>query len=232
MRPVERGDTPTDGDGRPIEFGEYADARDPLIDRIGDYCSYCEVALHSSVHVEHVRPKSRHQELEKQWTNLLLACDYCNPTKGDTDVVLDEYFWPDRDNTARAFRYDCDQPPCVAHGLTAEQIAKAARTLELTGLDRVPGHPRISDRDRRWLKRQEVWGVALNELKNLRENDTPQLRMSIVHVALSRGFWSVWMQVFSDDADMRRRLINSFAGTAKNCFDHNTVALPRPGGRV
>lgn len=69
MRPVERGNAPTDHNGIAIEFKEYGDARDPLIARLGDYCSYCEVALHSSVHVEHVRPKSKHGGLEKIWAN-------------------------------------------------------------------------------------------------------------------------------------------------------------------
>ncbi len=33
------------------------------------------------------------------------ACPNCNSVTGDDPVDLDEYLWPDRDNTARAFTY-------------------------------------------------------------------------------------------------------------------------------
>jgi len=75
MRPVERGNCPQDTAGNRIPFAQYRDARDHLIDRIGDYCSYCEVCLHSSIHVEHVRPKQPQPALERAWTNFLLACE-------------------------------------------------------------------------------------------------------------------------------------------------------------
>lgn len=103
MRPVLRGDTPTDEEGRAIEYGDYKDARDDLIDRMGDYCSYCEVALHSQVDVEHVQPKSLNPELELEWKNFLLACGNCNSIKGNKEVELSDYYWPDQDNTLRAF---------------------------------------------------------------------------------------------------------------------------------
>lgn len=232
MRPVERGDVPRDSSGAEILFNEYGDARDPLIGRIGDYCSYCEVALHSSVHVEHVQPKSKRGHLEKTWSNFLLACDYCNPTKGAADVVQGDYFWPDRDNTARAFDYVSDRAPQVAGGLSDPQKTMAQATLELTGIDREPGHAQLTERDRRWLKRRQAWGIALLERRKISESDTPQQRDSAVHVAISRGFWSVWMQVFHDDLDMRRRLIAAFPGTAQNCFDGHTAYIQRPGGNI
>ena len=196
MRPVERGNAPTLEDGVPVVFRDYGDARDLLIKRIGDYCSYCENALHSSIHVEHVRPKSKNPGLVKTWTNFLLACDYCNPTKGDKDVDLHEYFWPDTDNTVRAFHYTLDRAPQIAHGLDQPHTEMAQRTLELTGIEREPGHPALTDKDRRWLKRREAWGVAIHERRKIGESDTPQQRDSAVHVAIGRGFWSVWMQVF------------------------------------
>ena len=58
MRPVNRRDWPKTADGNEIHFADYKEARDPLIRRIGDYCSYCEVCLHNSIDVEHVRPKN------------------------------------------------------------------------------------------------------------------------------------------------------------------------------
>lgn len=232
MRPVDRGAAPADDAENELLFKEYGDARDWLIERVGDYCSYCEVALNSSVPVEHVLPKSRHPQLEKKWSNLLLACDYCNPVKGSQDVVLEDYFWPDCDNTARPFVYELDRSPQVASNLTAFQKEVARRTLELTGLDREPGHPGLTRKDRRWLKRREAWGVAIHEYRKIQENDSPQQRDSAVHVAISRGFWSVWMQVFAGDIDMRRRLIAGFRGTAQNCFDFRGQPIKRDGGQI
>ncbi len=232
MRPVERGDCPLDGSGAPISFAHYREARDQLIGRIGDYCSYCEVCLHGSIHVEHVRPKKPQPALEREWTNFLLGCDQCNAIKGDNDVNLDDFYWPDRDNTARVFQYDVDQPPRDVSGLTADQQATAQRTIELTGLNRVPGHPDYSDRDRRWKKRLDAWGVALIAKSNLERNDTPALRNQILQTAIARGHWSVWMQTFHDDLDMRSRLIEWFQGTARNCFNMETQPIPRLGGQV
>lgn len=76
MRPVQRGDVPADSNGNAVVFGQYKEARDLLIGRIGDFCSYCEVALHSTVHVEHVQPKSRHPGLALHWSNFLQGRDF------------------------------------------------------------------------------------------------------------------------------------------------------------
>ena len=65
MRPVNRGEWPKAADGNNIPFADYSAARDDLIRRIGDYCSYCEVCLHSSIAVEHVRPKKPPPERER-----------------------------------------------------------------------------------------------------------------------------------------------------------------------
>jgi uncharacterized protein (TIGR02646 family) len=232
MRPVERGACPQDGNGKSISFGHYREARDSLIRRIGDYCSYCEVCLHGSIHVEHVRPKKPQPSLEREWTNFLLACDQCNSIKGDNDVNVADYYWPDQDTTARAFRYDVDQPPSVELSFGVPQQVMAQRTIELTGLDRVPGHRFFSDRDRRWLKRNEAWGVALLHRQQLQSQDSDGMRNAITQTAIARGHWSVWMQVFHDDVDMRRRLIQWFVGTAGNCFDSQTRPILRQGGRV
>jgi uncharacterized protein (TIGR02646 family) len=232
MRPVERGDCPQDSSGKSISFGHYREARDPLIGRIGDYCSYCEVCLHGSIHVEHVRPKIPQPSLEREWTNFLLACDQCNSIKGDNDVNLGDYYWPDQDNTARAFRYDVDRPPSVELSLTASQRVMAQKTIELTGLDRVPGHPLVSGRDRRWLKRSEAWGVALRLREQLKSRDSVEMRDAIAHIAIARGHWSVWMQVFHDDPDMRNCLISWFPGTSRSCFNAGSEPIARIGGRM
>jgi uncharacterized protein (TIGR02646 family) len=230
MRPIERGKHPKVHDGNDVTFAKYNDARDHLIDRIGDYCSYCEVCLHGPIHVEHVRPKKPQPALELTWSNLLLGCTTCNSIKGDKDVDLTHYLWPDRDNTARAFNYDHNLPPYVAPGLSPAIHAIAEATIKLTGLNRIPGHAAYSDRDRRWKKRLDAWGIALLARQNLGQNDTPRMRQMILQNAIAIGFWSVWLQVFHDDLDMRLALIKWFPGTASDCFDSDAQPLPRSGG--
>ncbi len=232
MRPVERGARPVDAAGALRVFAHYREARDPLIDQIGDHCSYCELPLHEGPDVEHVKPKSLYPGLERDWRNFLLGCCYCNAIKADEDLNLADYFWPDRDNTFRAFDYPVDLPPQPAGMLSAADRQKAQRTLELTGLDRVPGHPRFSERDLRWRKRRQAWGVALLSLQNLRQHDSEAMRTQITLLAASRGFFSIWMTVFREDPDMKRRLIASFPGTALSCFDANGDPVPRPGGAI
>lgn len=231
MRPVLRGPVPTDDSGDEITFSHYNQARDPLIDRMGDYCSYCEIALPSAIAVEHVQPKSLEPALELKWDNFLLACNNCNSVKLNTPVDLPEFYWPDLDNTLRAFLYEQDEPPQIIDDDAIDQVI-AQRTIDLTGLDRLPGHPNYSDRDRRWKKRFEAWSAALLAATFIEQNDSEEMRALAVEVARGRGFWSVWFTVFFQDLDMCERLIAGFKGTASDCFDAETETIARPGGQI
>lgn len=234
MRPVSRGDKPTDSNGNSVDFKEYGDARDDLIKRIGDYCSYCESPLLAPA-VEHIQPKSLEPTLEKAWSNFLLACTYCNSIKADKTVNADNlnhYFWADTDNTFRAFIYEKDRAPQIDISLNPINQQISYNTLELTGLDREPLHPALTPKDRRWKKRIEAWGKAERSKLNLSLNPTDSMRDQIIDTATSTGFWSVWMTVFQDYVDMRRRLIDAFQGTSAECFDQNTQSVQRAGGKI
>jgi len=234
MRPVNRGDRPTDSNGHPVDFKEYGDARDDLIKRIGDYCSYCEAPLLAPA-VEHIQPKSKEAALEKTWSNFLLACTYCNSAKGNKTVDannLNDYFWADIDNTSRAFIYEKDRAPQVDISLDVTNQQLSHNTLELIGLDREPLHPLMTKKDRRWEKRIEAWGKAERAKLNLSRQATDSMRDQIIDTATSTGFWSVWMTVFQDYTDMRRRFIEAFQGTSEECFDHNTHPIQRAGGKI
>jgi uncharacterized protein (TIGR02646 family) len=98
MRPVERGLAPQ-------TYAQYRDAIEDLKSRLGSYCSYCERQVAASLAVEHVIPKSLRPELEKEWHNFLLGCTNCNSVKGDRVVELQNFIWPDRDNTLLALVY-------------------------------------------------------------------------------------------------------------------------------
>lgn len=234
MRPINRGDMPKDNNENPISFKEYGDARDALIKQIGDYCSYCESPLLSPA-VEHIQPKSKESTLEKKWDNFLLACTYCNSVKKDKIINTDNlnaYFWADTDNTFRAFIYEKDRSPQIDPSLTYAHQQIGCETLGLTGLDREPSHPLLTKKDRRWIKRNEAWRKAETAKSNLDQQPTDLMRQQIIDTATSTGFWSVWMTVFQNDANMRRLLIEAFPNTCPSCFDTDTRPIQRPDGQI
>lgn len=232
MRPVKRGECPKDKNGQPIVFKEYADARGKLIQRIGEYCSYCEMSLDAALAIEHVQPKHIHTHLALSWGNFLLACSNCNSTKGQKDITLSDYFWPDVDNTFRAYTYTRGGVVKVNAALSRQDQVKAQQTIELFGLDKTPNTANASDR--RWKNRREAWEEAKDSKKDLAACNTPQMRKQIVRTAVAKGYWSIWMQVFSGDADMLNRFIHAkgYNGTCKSCFDADGSPLPRKNGAL
>jgi uncharacterized protein (TIGR02646 family) len=230
MRPVDKGP----GHG---PYAIYGDALPDLRNAIGDFCSYCERQIETHLAVEHVQPKSRKKALLTDWSNFLLGCVHCNSSKGKKRVKLINLLWPDRDNTQRAFDYDQSGIVTVSVNLPAANSAQANATIKLVGLDKIPGHAekkrQATQSDIRWLRRQQAFHLSQRHHANLQQQDTPIVRELIVDVAHGRGMFSIWMQAFAGDADMRGRLIQKFHGTAANCFDPQTRALvPRPGGQI
>ncbi len=238
MRPVVRGARPVDEKGNDIQFAEYQQARGELIRRMGEYCSYCEMQLDSSLSVEHKRPKkppgvsTNDLERELDWNNFLLACVNCNSTKDNTEVLLNDYFWPDSDNTFRALRYSEGGLIVPAPELDDNLRLKAQKTIELTGLHKQPlNDPAASDR--RWQNRRQAWDIAQRSRQNLEHcnTNTSSMKEQIIEIAAAKGYWSVWMTVFQDDPDMRRRLIDAFPGTCSECFDSDGNPVARLGGQ-
>jgi len=236
MRPVVRGDCPVDSvSGTEVKYKDYSYARAELITRMGEFCSYCEMRLDSSLAVEHVKPKkppgAAHDLPEREfcWDNFLLACANCNSTKGNTDVILGDYFWPDRDNTFIALSYSEGGLVTPAEELDPTLRTKAQKMITLTGLDKHPLND-PQDSDRRWRNRRETWDIAMESKNDLVDSDTPQMRRQIVRTV--NGYWSVWMTIFKDDPDMISRFIDAFPGTCKECFDANGQPLSRTGGQI
>jgi len=231
MRPISRGACPTDADNNEVVFSDYSQARGELIQRIGERCSYCEMHLDASLAVEHVKPKKPPgvaqpiPERELSWDNFLLACTNCNSTKNNTDVILEEYIWPDRDNTFMALMYSEGGLVSPASG---PQEAQARNTIKLVGLNKTPETAEASDR--RWLNRSEAWDIAQESLHDLINSDTPALRRQIIRTGRSGAYWSVWMTVFKNFPDMLREMINTLPGTTSACFDENNgyAAISRP----
>ena len=234
MRPVERGAWPLGSDGGLKAYAEYGDAQPDLYERLGEYCSYCELRVGDCIHVEHVLPKAvpRYRHLEGQWLNFLLACPRCNSTKGHGGLDRADYFWPDTDNTFRAFLYERGGIVRVWPGLSVDDQQITQRTLDLTGVDRRPGHLRFEHKDRRWMDRSNAWDKAVLALNNLHANNTPELRDTIVDLARATGFWSVWMTVFQSENAVLARFISAFPGTCTLCFDAAGSPQPRPAGSL
>lgn len=203
MRSVDRGPWPRGNDGLPVSFSRYRDAKPLLIERIGEYCSYCERP--GDLHVEHVVPVSVDRGLEAAWTNFLLGCVNCNSRKSNHNASRDGYLWPDRDDTFGAFVYRSGGRVSVNCKLSAEGHDKASALFDLLKLGATK-----PPTDRRRHKRRQAWDQAV-EVRRLVNGD--RSRRLAIEVAKGTGYYSVWMAVFHDDDDMRRRLAQAFPGT-------------------
>lgn len=235
MRPINKGVVPADKDGNSVEFKKYQESRGFLIDRIGSYCSYCERPLAGNTAVEHVQPKSKHPNLELKWSNFLLACINCNSIKGHRDIDLNQYFWPDKDNTLLAVQYNEGAMISPNSNLTQDKQNIAKNTIALTGLDRVPSpDPHINPEmtDTRWRERYDALNTAEEAKESLSNTDNEWMRKIIVRLAVATGFFSIWLKVFSYDKNMILRFLDAFPGTTKDCFNAEGVPVKRNGGTI
>ncbi|PSW14769.1 HNH endonuclease [Photobacterium sanctipauli] len=239
MRPVERGTIPKDDNGNDVAYSKYQDSRGDLIKRLGDYCSYCEMQLDASLAVEHVqpkKPKGANQVIQSRlldWNNFLLACTNCNSNKGSTDIVLSDYIWPDKNNTFKAIEYQKGGIVRVSPTVISPLKEKVERLINLVGLTKQPSIEKEAS-DRRWNKRRIVWDKAERAKDRLQKCNNDYMREQIIETAESDGFWSVWMTVFYQDADMLNRLLSaaSYKGTSRQSFDQNGSPLIRVAGEI
>jgi len=227
MRPINKGEPPAT---RTAVTRSYSDFKIDLINRLGTYCSYCERSLGASLAVEHVQPKSIHKDLEVEWSNFLLACGNCNSIKSKKDMHLESCYWPDRDNTMIPFQYGEGGIVQITSSLNENQRDIASSTLNLTGLNRQPELTQATDL--RWSERRTAWGKATRAKRHLQSQNTIEMREQIVDTATSTGFFSVWMTVFQDESNMKRRFIHAFPGTSVECFGESYEYLARSGGLV
>ncbi|MEZ9067636.1 HNH endonuclease [Vibrio atlanticus] len=230
MRPVSKGTSPVEGN-----FKKYQDAKPDLVSRLGAYCSYCERKIATLLAVEHIEPKSLKPGLEKNWGNFLLACTNCNSCKGDTPVDLHKLLLPDRDNTLEAYTYEDDGAVVPSHQLTEAQKTLALETLKLVGLDKPvqeyrDANDQLVSLDRP-SQRMEVLMSAQDALKNFKMAPVDPMKNIIVELALSTGYFSIWMRVFNEAPEMKVRFIEAFNGTCQSgCFDmaNGSVFCPAP----
>ncbi len=217
MRPVSKkqpGDKVVyyDSKGKKVEetiaesYRPYGRAKLPLMANLGHYCSYCEAYLPpANMEVEHVSPKSGTGETYS-WNNFLLACKMCNTRKADADVLPEECHWPDKDNTYHDFVYTANGAVHLNPALKGEERKKAQRLYDLVKLGGPP-----TRMDYRTRCRMEQWSKA--ELYKTKLDKGRADVDTIIDLAKSRGYWSVWYTVFEGYAEVRQRLIADFPGT-------------------
>lgn len=227
MRSVDKGIAPS-------VYMNYRDALPDLQSRIGLYCSYCEMEISNEPDVEHVHPKARGGN-PTEWRNLLLGCKKCNKIKKDKNPNRDNHLWPDEDNTSVAFEYYNEIMVRPAATLPAPIMLMAQNTLQLCGIDRVPGKiarpTKIDQRDQRWQKRRIVWLYAERALSNWQNNPTIELKETIGDLAKASGFYSIWVQFFANEPEMLAEIKSRFPNTYEPQYFANGDLRVRPGGR-
>ncbi len=100
MRPINRGLIPKNEDGTDKIYTSYGQAKDDLRERLSSFCSYCEMNIDNQPDIEHVSPKSKNSDLEKEWNNFLLGCKTCNIIKDDKNENRNGFVFPDTHNTS------------------------------------------------------------------------------------------------------------------------------------
>jgi uncharacterized protein (TIGR02646 family) len=224
MRPVNKTNAPLNEDNQILFFDKYQNYKRYLINTIGEYWSYCERHIPTSLAVELIRPKKHNPTLELVWSNLLLACTNCNSTKADTDVILTDYFWVDLDNTYQKFSYDISGLVKPNQQLNEVEQIKSKNTIKLFGLDKT--QPNLESKewekasDKRFEHRLQAF-IDANEYAVIYNNATLQERATYIKFLIDiskKGFWSIWMKAFENFPEVQKELINSFVGTNKAYF--------------
>ena len=226
MRPVDKG-TP------PKEYKNYNDARNDLAERIGYYCSYCEMKVYNSIEVEHILPQNKGGK-PVDWNNLLLSCKYCNTIKSDHNNNISDYFWPDRDNTDLVFDYD-EINVIYPKSLNNNRLTIIAdATIKLMGLDRSPANKnQPTPSDTRWRSRKEAWDIANRSLEQWKEYSIKELAVLIANCALLSGHYSIWCKVFENETMVLNQIDNAYY-TKKmfKKFDSNNNRIIRLNGLI
>ena len=224
MRPVDKGLSPYK------EIAKYQDAEPYLEEKLGAYCSFCEMPLNNAPAVEHKESKHSGGALT-DWSNLLLACTYCNSRKSEKvkKGELNKWIWPDAHNTCLAYYYENGKPKVNEEYLASINnglLQRAKQTFDDLALDYYPKKGQVPRyKDKRWSRRFEAYRMAENaKVDWLKCKDTDFRSMyisAVVGMAKGQGFFSVWLKIFEDETDIKNALIEAFPGTDKSSFDQN-----------
>jgi len=215
MRPINKGNIPTNKDGVDKEYTSYRQAKDDLRDRLGSFCSYCEMNIDNQPDIEHISPKSKNPELENDWENFLLACKPCNILKSDNNDNRDDYLFPDTHNTSFLYEYSISGVK-VRDDLDSTTKKLATATFDLVQLNRkLDTSGRTDDRK---LARLNSWNKAQEALSDLLElpNELAMIRQT---ARSCNGFFTMWIQVFKNYPEVKKAILENVAGSSLNCYD-------------
>ena len=67
------------------------DVKAQLLEDLHEKCYICERKLGTDFEIEHFKSKTNYPELRQEWTNLFLACGYCNKKKSSS---FDDNLYP------------------------------------------------------------------------------------------------------------------------------------------
>ncbi len=214
MRPVDKSKYTENRE----DYSDYGNAKPDLIKALGYYCSYCERKGYSSaLDVEHIEDKSNHKEKKTLWSNFLLSCKNCNSIKSTKPIDFSKISFPHIHNTYKVFDYLESGFVAISSEIESEEKEKTKELIKLVGLDRRPGHPKYSHKDERWKERKECWEIATRYFSKYKNGKSDA--ETIIDLAQSKGFWSIWMRIFSDYPEIQRKLIDSFSGTNTRFFE-------------
>ncbi|CAO5254032.1 HNH endonuclease family protein [Frankia sp. AgKG'84/4] len=225
-----------------------------LLERLGEYCSYCEVALCGNAAIEHMAGKGFEPQFENAWNNLLLACTNCNSRKAvkGTSINIGDFLWPCdlRIDTSTAFRYHRVNGLVLVAPAAGTLATRAAATIDLFGLNNVPAENDRRSSDRRVRNRTNAWDSAVTLADRYVQAGAATggfdqrfprlLAEQIKAIATTLGFWSVWMTVFENrlnEADLADPIVQGqldrlfcepFTGTLRGRA-RATQQLPYPG---
>ncbi len=230
MRPVEKGVYLG-------KFAEHGDAKPELINRLGKHCCYCEAfGEATALDVEHIYPQKAHPKRAKEWDNFLLSCKSCNSKKnshlgsGKQRALMKRYLWSHTDNTARAFQYHGDGRVEPAPTASAPVRKLAEATIKMIGsLSSPAAAGPFEDLSIAYTGvsiRSEVWAEIAEIKKCYVANPSPGLARALANLAVARGYFSIWMEVFKDRPEYRRELIVAFKADPK-CFDAASNTVPK-----
>ncbi len=180
--------------------------------------------------IEHILPrKEEYPDRASDWDNFLLACHSCNSSKGSKAPLSpyrDMYYWPHLHNTALAFEYGTALPFVKPSDiLNRTQRAKAIRLIRLYRLNKQVTV--FGESDPRWLEKMQTLKYAIDSLI---EYHHKQITLdTIVRLACSSGFISIWLTVFTDVVAVKRSLIScsAFHLNGSNFFDDQLEPVAR-----
>ncbi|MDJ1470256.1 HNH endonuclease [Xanthocytophaga flava] len=222
MRSIIRGNVPN-------SYTHYKDARNDLAERIGWFCSYCEMPVRNMIEVEHIHPVANGGN-ELDWDNFLLSCRYCNSVKKNNNMNRVGFFWPDVDNTPLAFEYSESNIIEPATGLQPNERSSALSSINLMGLNRTPhSGNEPTDADSRWIARINAIGIINESYNDWLTCPTQQFARQIARTATGHGFYSFWIMKFNNVQIVINEINRAFLGTYEPQYNNGIKVIRQNG---